>query len=140
MRYRTPPYIRVISSHFLRVGLCSSEILTCRTCGRTVDLRCYRDKCRGVDRVDPSPRDHHQSMCVNVHLSDHDQGLTCRHVDAMGASDLHQTSDREAATRSSSDGGSDSKEIVTRSLRDRRPIAARSWSNRCTIMATIASN
>ena len=55
---------------------------------------------------------------MNGHLSDRDRGLTCRHEDAMGAFDLHRTRDREAAARSSSDGGSDIKEIVARSLHE----------------------
>ena len=65
----------------------------CMTGGHTVDVKCDRDKCRGVDSVDPSPRDHHQSTCVNGNLSDSDRSLTCRHMDASGASDLHRTSE-----------------------------------------------
>ena len=61
---------------------------------------------------------------MNGHLCDRDRGLTCRHVDAMGAFDLHQMRDREAVARSSSYNGSDIKEIVARSLSDRGPIAA----------------
>ena len=84
------------------------------------------------------------------HLSDHDQGLTYRHVDAMGASnlhrtgeskrhierltwwrvetseapDLHQTHDREVAMQSSSDGISDIK--GDRGPRSRSVIVAQS--------------
>ena len=50
---------------------------------------------RGVDRVDPSPRDRNQNMCAKSSLSDGDRRLTCRHVDAMGAPDSHRTCDRE---------------------------------------------
>ena len=35
-----------------------------------MDVRCDHNKCRGVDRVDQSPRDHHQSTCAKGVLSD----------------------------------------------------------------------
>ena len=80
------------------MGLCSWRFKLCKTRGRTVDVRCYRDKCNGVDRVDPSPRDHHRSTCVKGHLSDHVRRLTYQHVDAMGASDLHRTGETKRKT------------------------------------------
>ena len=38
--------------------------------GSTVDVGCDRNKCKRVDRVDPSPRDHHQGTCAKGILSD----------------------------------------------------------------------
>ena len=81
----------------------------------------FRILSRGVDRVDPSPRDRNQSTCVKANLSDRgqrahrsprgcngsarsppdvriktiDRWLTWWHVEASGASDLHRTRDRE---------------------------------------------
>ena len=48
------------------------------------------------------------------HGSSH--GIVGRHVDTSGALDLHRKHDREAAARSSSNGGNDMKEIVALSL------------------------
>ena len=42
----------------------------CRRRGSTVDFGCDRNKRKSVDRVDPSPRDHHQGMCAKGILSD----------------------------------------------------------------------
>ena len=46
---------------------------------------------RGVDRVDPSPRNRNQNTCVKSNLSEIDLPLTWRRMDASGVSDLHQT-------------------------------------------------
>ena len=65
--------------------------LLCRTRGVAEDVGCNRDICKDVDRVDPSPRDHNWSTCVNPNLSEIDLPLTWRRVDASGEFDLHQT-------------------------------------------------
>ena len=76
LRYAAPPFILTVSSFFFRVGLCSREIFLCRRRGNTVDVRCDRNEQRGIDHVDPSPRDHHQSTCAKGDLSERDQHLT----------------------------------------------------------------
>ena len=65
MRYRAPAFILTISSFLVRVVLCSRGLFFCRWRGRITGV--------SVDRVDPSPHDLHQNMCVNAHLSDGDR-------------------------------------------------------------------
>ena len=135
------------------------EFNTFRTHGDIKSVGCDHNTCTGVDRVDPSPRDHNQSTCMKWHLIDCDRELTCQHVDTMEASDLHrkgeskrqigrltwwwvetsgppdhrQTRNREVAVRPSSEGGSDIK--GDRGPRSRSVIAARSWTDRYGIVA-----
>ena len=42
----------------------------CKRRGNTVDVGCDRNKCKSIDRVDPSPCDHHQGTCAKGILSD----------------------------------------------------------------------
>ena len=77
---------RVLSHHFLRVGLCPTRLTFCRRRGRAVGVGFHQD---GGDRVDPRPRDHQSSMCANVGLSELDRGILLRHVASSDGCDLH---------------------------------------------------
>ena len=54
---------RVLSHHFLRVGLCPTRLTFCKRRGRAVGVGFQQD---GENRVDPSPRDHQYSTCRNI--------------------------------------------------------------------------
>ena len=88
MRYHTQPFILTILCFLFRVGLCSHGITNMQVTWRSHRRRILS---RSVDHVDPSPRDRNQSTCVKANLSEINLPLTWQHVDASGASDLHQT-------------------------------------------------
>ena len=44
MRYAAPPYILIIPLYSFRVGLCSREILKCRTRGVVIGVGCDGDE------------------------------------------------------------------------------------------------
>ena len=55
LRYAAPPHILANPSYFLNVGLCFREVYSVQ------DTWWHRERQRqsqGIDRVDPSPRDH----------------------------------------------------------------------------------
>ena len=92
-----------------------------------------RIQSRGVDCVDTSPRDRNQNTCAKFDLSDGDRRLTCRHVDAMGASNSHQTCDRERPHDLHRTAGwrkITNHDRRARSWPDRRAIVARSSCGR----------
>ena len=68
-----PLFKRVLPLLLIRVGLCSHTVcLFCKTRG---GARSVRFRLNGGDRVDPSPRDHDQSTCVMLTLSDGDRSV-----------------------------------------------------------------
>ena len=70
---------------FFRVGLCSHAFLLCCTRG---SIAGGQRRSQGIDRVDPSPRDHWLSTCAKSDLSDAIDG---RHVASRGGVNLHRT-------------------------------------------------
>ena len=88
MRYRAPAFILTISAFLFCVGLCSRGIPLLQATWRHHRRRI---RSRGVDHVDPSPRDRNQNTCVKSNLSEIDLPLTWQRVDASGAFDLHRT-------------------------------------------------
>ena len=75
------------SLFLFRVGLCSHGISLLQVMWRHPKRQI---RSRGVDHVDPSPRDRNQNTCVKEGLSELDERLTLRHVVSRGAPDLHQ--------------------------------------------------
>ena len=65
-----PLFIRAISFYFLRVGLCPTRFSLLQVTWKHGRVRFHQD---GLDRVDPSPRDHRSSTCVMFTLSDRDR-------------------------------------------------------------------
>ena len=148
----SPLFNRVRFLYLFRVGLCSHTVcLFCRTRG---GARSVRFRLNGGDRVDPSPRDHDQSTCVMLTLSDGDRSVNhsprgvLRSAQFSSRFDrgikLHRTAHGISAIAivhpvgSSSDGGGASwknSTIAVRSNCDRGVIEPRSGNLRKAIVS-----
>ena len=136
---------------FFHAGLCSHAFLMCRRRGGIADVKC--------DRVDPSPRDLDQDMCVKKFISDAIDG---QHMASRGGVNLHRMALIESQSTSSKRipgfiGWSQFIKILAhqrgtrghiwcirrndaQSPRDHGPIASRSWPDRGAIMAHLMRN
>ena len=129
---------------FFRVGLCSCGFFFFRRRGCTVGVRFDRDD---GDRVTRAHAIINQARAWITHLSERDGWLTCRHVDASRASNLHRTcessgrhkiksNDRWATHGLTSTYDEDqTADHESRSTCDRGPIVMRSWPDRRAIVA-----
>ena len=86
-RYAALPYILTYPTNFLRVGLCSLIISSLHDTWQNNGRQMQSYRLRHVNRMNPSPRDHHQSTCVKRNLSERDRRLTLQHVASRGGSD-----------------------------------------------------
>ena len=73
MRYRAPNFILMIFVFLFRMGQCSHGISLLQA---TWPHHERQIRSRGVDHMDPTPRNRNQNMCVKERLSELDERLT----------------------------------------------------------------